>query len=134
MSGLSRISNRAYMNDASYRIMKYLEAKLTDADGKIDDEKYDKLFAIMTGNMSVQLIISKLDKMYEDLFDKQYDNAVKLLNELNVKLRMNWLKVEMMIKMILMIKIKRNDSINNDEMISISYNLQINIHFYFIQL
>ena len=81
MSGLSRISNRAYMNDASYRIMKYLEAKLTDADGKIDDEKYDKLFAIMTGNMSVQLIISKLDKMYEDLFDKQYDNAVKLLNE-----------------------------------------------------
>lgn len=78
--GYSTITPRAFIADASFRLMKFLEGKLKDESGKLDEERYEALYAIITNGIPVGEILRRFEEVYREMFEEAYANAVAKLD------------------------------------------------------
>ena len=79
-NGYSTITPRAYISDACYRLMKFLENKLKDENGNIDDEKYDVYYKLITDGIPIGEILRRIEQVYSDVFEEAFTNASKLID------------------------------------------------------
>ena len=78
-TGFSRISPRAYMSDASFRIMKFLESKLKTEDGHIDDDQYELIYNLMIREIPASKVLERIEQLYKELFEETYNKVIDSL-------------------------------------------------------
>lgn len=80
-----KISNRAFINDANYRIMLFIDDKLRKEGFVVNsseyNNKYNLIFEEMTKKISLERVLSMIENLYNALFENAFAESIEVVNK-----------------------------------------------------